>query len=117
MEKKALALTLVIGCITSTYFLFRLMMYGVVTSISCSHIMYDLHLMEQPYIIIMILYGCTTVLPCFISPNAMVWLLGIGLTVAYAITYFFYINFLTSIWCFFAAFLSSIILFIPKEKN
>ncbi len=66
-----------------------------------------------------ILYFLTSIVPPFISSvNRMKWL-GVAFLVAYFFSIFFYKGFVVSVWCYFAALLSIVIIWIiaGKRKN
>jgi hypothetical protein len=56
------------------------------------------------------LYVAATLLPPFLTNKKPLWVLGLANTVMFLISYFFMTRYLISIWCFFAALCSMIIL-------
>ncbi len=79
---------------------------GVTPEVSCSHIRYNVHMPDLfnywgPFV-----YCMTTVMPFFISTRKRMWLFGLALSASVLITYIFYAEFFTSVWCFFSAILS-----------
>lgn len=75
---------------------------------SC-HILYLTHIPSNYLIFATIAYLIATVVPFFISSNpAMKWM-GIALTFSYLVSFIAYYEFLLSIWCFFVAILSILV--------
>jgi hypothetical protein len=63
------------------------------------------------------LYFFVTLIPFFISGLRYMKLLGSAFLVALLISYFFFLGFVISVWCFFAAVLSALILFVIMQNR
>lgn len=87
---------------------------GVSCSIYCYHVRY---VFEAPESVIMplVLYYCiTTVLAFFFTGRRAMTICGMLMALSVAVSGYFYTAWFTSVWCFFAALLSSYI-FLVKE--
>jgi hypothetical protein len=58
-----------------------------------------------------------TVVPLFINANKRMLVLAVAILLSYAVTLIFYSQYVVSVWCFFAAVLSAIILWIVNGKT
>ncbi len=111
-RKKVLAYLIVLGGILSIFYAFCLLVYNVTPQIQSFHIQY---VDEFPGTLVKIAFVCylvTTILPIFISSVKRMWLFGITIAVSCLITGIFYAQYLTSVWCFFAATISILIYWI-----
>lgn len=66
-----------------------------------------------------ILYLIATLGPHFTTLNKKMWIIGVSTLTSYIFTEIFYTQYVVSVWCFFAAILSTLILWvvISKKKN
>jgi hypothetical protein len=55
----------------------------------------------------MVSYGLVTILPALVSQVKSMWMLGLFLLLSYLITAIYYEAYTLSVWCFFAALISS----------
>ncbi len=111
-RKKILTGLIVAGGITSLFYGFCLIFYDITPQIQSFHIQYIDNFPWPLVSIIFIFYFASTVIPLFISSVRRAWLLGILMTISYIITRIFYAQYVTSVWCFFAALLSVVIYWI-----
>ena len=114
-NKKVLIGLLVLGIIVSSYLSWCLLFYKVHASVSCNHIRYDVDypIFKHSGII----YFMAAALPPIISSIKRLRLFGIIIILSYVVTKVFYEYYLVSVWCFFAAFVSIIILSVIIEFN
>lgn len=98
------------GGIVSALLLITMIHYGATAQMVHNHIMYDIGLPAHLYVFVTILYLSATIVPLFLTRNRWLSALGILECISYIITYIFYMNFITSVWCFFAALLSILIM-------
>ncbi|MDR3680047.1 MAG: hypothetical protein P4L41_08785 [Flavipsychrobacter sp.] len=105
-----------LGILVGSYLTYCLLFYKVNASISCSHILYD---QDFPTFIKHsgIFYLIATVVPPIVSSIKRLRLLGIIILVSYLITQFFYKDYLVSVWCFFAAIISVVVLSVIIRLN
>lgn len=61
-----------------------------------------------------VFYLITTIVPFFVSSARRMWVFGILIAVSCIVTGFFFSQYLTSVWCFFAAIISIIVYWILR---
>lgn len=102
----------IFGLFLSLYFLILLIKTGAVAKIIGCHIYYHFYY-DNPYFFDMgYLYVIPTILPFFFSTVPRVKTIGLILIASLIISYSVWHFFFTSIWCFFAALISLLILTI-----
>jgi len=115
-RKKILAVTLCIGGLMAIYFSWCLLSYPVSASIEGHHVRYSLpfplnkHYTDAAYL------TCTLV-ALLVSGNRNIRLLGLLFLVSLIVTKIFYNVYVTSVWCYFAAIISVMIVFIIVQLN
>ena len=116
-RKKILTGLIVTGGIVSLFYAFCLIFYDVTPQIHGFHIKY---VDEFPKILVdiaFIFYLASTIVPLFVSSVRRMWMFGILITVSCLVTGIFFVQYMTSIWCFFAALISAVIYFILNESQ
>jgi len=100
-----------IGSVLALILLLRLMYYGVVAQLANCHIMYNSGMADWSVItiIMMVMYLLVTVGSLLVSSFPGMRKLGVLVGFAYLVAYLFYLNFLISVWCFFAAIISLVL--------
>jgi hypothetical protein len=116
-RKKILAGLIVTGGILSLFYVFCLVFYDVNPQINGFHIKYVDEFPETAVDIAFIFYLTSTIAPLFISSVRRMWLFGILITVSCVVAGIFFAQYLTSIWCFFAALISVVIYLILNEPQ
>ena len=114
-RKNLLKLFVGIGALVSSYFAHRLVMYGVHPNITGHHVAYKQIYPDTWNHVADMLYGVATLAPTFLSKAKRVWIFGLAVTIAYAITYIVYVNYILSVWCFFSAIISILIYWIVQH--
>ena len=105
-RRKAIWGFLALGIFVGLYLLYVLVDFPV-TSVAAANIVYvSPHFYEIP---VMLLYVAATCVSCLFSSKAIIRLFGALAFVLFALAYGFFTVALFSVWCFFAAILSSII--------
>ena len=105
------------GAAVGIYLLYFLVRLPIISQIEGRHIAY---VSPHFYIVaVMLLYVLGTCVSMLFSSQWRVRLFGIAAFVAYAVTYAFYAVWFISVWCFFAAALSAIVLlyFLPRRDG
>lgn len=104
---------LLVGFFLAIYFLRLFVLFGVDASAQFRHIKYTFGITHSLMTIIFLnlLYFIATIAPLFISSRPSVWIFGATVSIAYVISFIFFHAFLASIWCFFAAVLSVMVLY------
>lgn len=122
-ERKMIEKILVIvGGLVSIYLAFCLVTFDVNAEIIGSHIVYKQDYPSGISRYSGALYIIATILPPYFSSFSRMWILGFAILISYLITNLFYADFLVSVWCFFAAVISIIVLalmnhMIASSKN
>jgi hypothetical protein len=107
---------LVVGIIVSLYYGTRLLLNEIDPQISSHHIKYTGNFPQRGALIAFAGYAAATLIPLFISSARRMWLLGLLMATSCLITGIFYKEYLTSVWCFFAALISVVIWLIVRNK-
>lgn len=119
-RKIILAGLTLLGGILSLFYVFCLISYNVTPQIQSFHIQYVDDFPLIPVRIAFVFYLVTTIAPLFISSTKRMWLFGILITISCIITGILFSQYLTSVWCFFAAIISAVIywiLSVPQSKT
>jgi hypothetical protein len=113
-----LEMFLMVGILIGIYLYHFLIWHGVIAKPLSCHIYYDISIPDVQSTIDSIAYLLATVMPFFVSSMPIFWVFGLLLSGSYLITYFFYLHHLISLWCFFAALLSSFVyVIIAREQS
>jgi len=107
---------LVMGSIVSIYNVYSLINYQVTPQIQNSHIIY-VDNFPSSLGIVPVLYVISTVIPLFVSSVKRMWLFGGTIVISLVVTIIYFTEYLTSVWCFFAAILSVMIYWILKGSK
>jgi hypothetical protein len=116
-KKKYLKILLVMGIVLSLYYASCLIVFDVTPRIMGYHIQYDTGFPHSLSIPAFIVYLIVTITPLFISSIKRTHLMGILMFLSCLITAIFFTQFLTSVWCFFAAILSAVIFWILRDSK
>ncbi len=117
MRKRMLALLIGIGTVVATIFMYYVFTKEAFAGISGHHIYYDLRIPFQTSIFSSMAYCLVTVFPAFISSvRKMKWLGWSSLASLFVSIVYFEEN-LISVWCFFAAIISVVVLAIMQRSS
>jgi hypothetical protein len=116
-KKKIIRLLLYTGLSVSLYYSCCLIFLNVTPEIMGYHIRYDSDFPKLISIPVFILYLVATITPLFISSIQRTHLLGILMFFSCLVTAIFFTQYLTSVWCFFAALISAVIFWILKDSK
>ena len=114
-RKNALLLFLGIGIIVSGYLAYCLINFDVAAVIKEHHIQYQLSFIQNIVKVSGWLYFVTTVIPPFISTCHHMRILGTIIFLSYLVSKLFFNDYLISVWCFFAAILSVLVIFVIRK--
>lgn len=106
-----------IGIITSLYLFYCLLFYNVSAYMEQHHIKYDLDFPLAYRWITGLLYIIAAVFSPLVSGSRHLRLLGWILLASYLVTRILYFDYLVSVWCYFAAILSVVVLLIIRLQN
>jgi hypothetical protein len=115
-RKKALLWLVGMGAVLACYHIFSLSLYPVSAEIRAHHILYTLA-SPIPRYLTGSLYVIVSLLPLFISSQRKMSLLGFVSVGSVLLTIIFYATFVISVWCFFAALNSAIVVYLIREMN
>jgi hypothetical protein len=116
-RKKYLSVILYAAILLSSYYLFCLLRFDVTPQINKFHIQY---INDFPYFTGFFAFGiyvAVTITPLFISTVKRMYLFGILIFFSCFVTGILYREFLTSVWCFFAAISSFVIYWIVSSEK
>ncbi len=118
-RKKILRIFLITGAVVSAYIICCLLLYPVHAAVYNHHIVYTFdyppmaaslsHLGDGFYFI-------ATLPAAFISSRKRIWVFGIVLIASYMVSKIFFADAVVSVWCYFAAALSIVVLFLVKRQ-
>ena len=112
-------LTFICGCgiITCIFLGFRMAFYTIYAEIRGHHIYYGIQSPQSIIFISSLLYIIAIVFPGFISGVKGMKLLALVIAVSLVITEIFYRQYLISVWCFFSAILSVVIIYVIRNHT
>jgi len=113
-RKRILTGLLIMGLCISLYLLYCLFAYPVAAQIESGHIHYKLSFPLAFVQVSSVLYFIPTVVSLFVSSARRMPYLGVAILLSFIATKIFFDDFLISVWCFFAAILSLIVLGITS---
>jgi hypothetical protein len=110
-RQKILNIIFYLGILVSSYLIYQLFTHPLNVKIVCSSIEYYAQSVNSN-IYLLIVYSFTVMAPFFISTLRRVKIYGLTIFMSWAISLLIYSYAFTSVWCFFAAILSSLIYFL-----
>lgn len=116
IRKRVLMVFLGMGLSISMYLLYCLMVYDVSAEIRSGHIHYTLNFPLSFSWIGSVFYFIPTVISLLVSGVRRIWILGLAILTSFIATQLFFEDYVISIWCFFAAVLSMIVLWITSQQ-
>jgi multisubunit Na+/H+ antiporter MnhC subunit len=111
-RRKVLAGLIAAGGIVSLFYTCCLILYDVYPQIQNFHIAYVDDFPRALVMIAFVIYLVVTITPLFVSSVKRMWLFGVLMAVSCLISGIFFAEYLTSVWCFFAALISIAIYWI-----
>jgi hypothetical protein len=116
-RRRFLWILLVMGLSLSAYFAFCLFTFTVTPQIMGYHIEYNDTFPDSLRMIAFVVYVIASITPLFVSSIKRTHLLGILMALSCLVTAIFFTQYLTSVWCFFAALISGVIYWILKDSK
>ena len=116
-KKKILRLFLILGACLSIYYASCLTLFNVNPEIMGFHIQYHTNFPKSVALIAFAIYLAVTIAPLFVSSIKKTHLLGMLMFLSCAVTAIFFTQYLTSVWCFFAALISGVIFWILRDSK
>jgi hypothetical protein len=116
-RRRALYVSLATGVAVSLCFVIYMLIFKMAAQISSYHILYTIDYPQQFADLGAIAYIIATIPPLFVSSKRGMGLFGIIIVLSYCVTRIFYGEYLISVYCFFAALASVVILQIVLKNN
>ena len=114
-RKKALRILVAIGIVPSVYISYCLFFYPISATIMPYHIHYNIDFPNLQASILGLFYFLPIILPSLISSVRRTSILGILLLVSFLFTKLYYNDYVISVWCFFSALISGLVVLILYE--
>lgn len=106
-----------VGIVVSLYHLIFMFFVSVSATIISFHIQYFVATPGELMMTASIAYLIATIPPIFTSSNKKMIYFGIIIIISYLASLIFFLEYLTSVWCFFAALASAVILWILSSRS
>ena len=116
-RKKILTILLAMGLSVSLYYAYCLLFLSVTSQIAGYHIQYISDFSESLAVLVFVIYFIAAITPLFISSIKRTRLLGVLMFLSCLVTAIFFVQYLTSVWCFFAALISGVIFWILRDSK
>jgi hypothetical protein len=116
-RRKLLGWTLAAGTAVALYHARSLMVTAPSAVIGGHHVHYAVEYPGHLERFTELLYFVSTVVAVFISSIRRMWILGLAVLVAYLIARHYAIGNVTSVWCYFAALISVVILYLLHQER
>lgn len=113
LAKIFLGLGVLLGSVLGYY----LLTYPLQAEVIGNHISYDQDYPMKFRYLGGVIYIIVTIVPPFTSGNKKNWILGSAIFLSYIFTEIFYSQYVVSVWCYFAAVLSAMVLWIIASKR
>jgi hypothetical protein len=114
---KMMKLLLIAGLTVSIYYTFCLLFQNVTPQIMGYHIKYNSDFSKVIAIPAFLIYLVATITPLFISSIQRTHLMAVLMLFSCLVTAIFFTQYLTSVWCFFAALISGVIYWILSDSK
>nr|WP_321452107.1 DUF6629 family protein [uncultured Carboxylicivirga sp.] len=116
-RKNWMRIALLVGIILFVILGYRMLMYPVSAQIDGHHVFYQVGHFQSTNWWSGILYLLPAVIPFVISSNHQINYLGVAMLLFFIVAKVFYLKYMISVWCMFAAVLSIYIVFILKKER
>lgn len=116
-KRRILWVLLAMGLSVSLYYTFCLLFLNVTPQIMGYHIKYVNDFPQILRNLVFAIYLVASITPLFVSSIKRTQLLGVLMFLSCLITAIFFRQYLTSVWCFFAAFISGVIFWILRDAK
>jgi hypothetical protein len=105
------------GGVVSIFYAICMLSLNVYPEIRSFHIVYVNNFPGMPLGIGLFFYAAVTIAPFFVSSVRRMWLFGLLIATSFVVTGIFYAEYLTSVWCFFAALISVSVYWVLIESR
>lgn len=114
-RKKMLSWFMLIGGVFAVYLIYCFLTYQVSAVVETGHIRYQMQFPNLGFR--RVLYFLATIVPLFLSSLKWMKLLGGSFLGSLILTFIFYTKCVISVWCFFAALLSALVLLVIASNK
>lgn len=116
-KKHTQYILLAMGLSVSLYYSYCVLFLNVMPQIAGHHIQYISDYPESLAVPVFIVYFIAAVTPLFLSSLKRMRLLGVLMFLSCLVTAVFFFQYLTSVWCFFAAIISVVVVWILRGSG
>jgi hypothetical protein len=116
-RRRVMGFLLFMGISLSLYYSFCLLSFTVTPKIMGYHIEYNDTFPNSLRMIAFLVYVIASITPLFVSSIRRTHLLGVLMALSCLVTAIFFTQYLTSVWCFFAALISGVIYWILRDSR
>jgi hypothetical protein len=116
-RRRMLSILFAMGLWVSAYYTYCLLFLTVTPHVDGHHIQYASNFPESFAVPVFIVYFIAAITPFFISTVIRIRMLGGLMFLSCLATAIFYVQYLTSVWCFFAAMISVVIYWIITSEE
>ncbi|MDX2071230.1 MAG: DUF6629 family protein [Haliscomenobacter sp.] len=116
-RKKILRFLAGLGLVFALHTFYYLLTNAFEAQIAEYHIQYKLHYPPTFVLFTWGVYGILTILPTFISSVPKMWIVGLPMMASFFIAEMLYPNYVISVWCYFAAIISIIVVIQQMEMS
>lgn len=117
LRKKGLGVFLLMGVVIALYLLYCLLVHGFSAEMAGGHIQYNLDFPEALAIFAAVFYFIPIAISPFVSSVKGMIFLGLANLLSFSVAQFYHQDHLISVWCFFAAVLSVLVLDMIVRMN
>lgn len=116
-RRRILLALIAVGLGVALFYLHHILSYDLRAEISGMHIIYQSAVMHPYGKIPTLLYLLPTLAPFFVSSLRGAYIMGLIMTLSFIVSAVFYLEHLTSVWCYFAAIMSFVALYIVSDSR
>lgn len=110
--RRVFRIAFALGSVFGMHSLYYLLSNTYDVRIADHHILYKLHFPLPFVVFTWIAYGIGTVMPAFVSSVPKMWVFGLPMALSFLVALVFYPGYVISVWCFFAAVLSVVVVWV-----
>jgi hypothetical protein len=116
--RRQILVTLIgLGMALSVHSLYYLLTGPIEAQISGQHVQYSLNFPRNWDVFIGTIYGIVTIFPLFVSSVRKMWLVGLPIAISFFLAKALYPNYILSVWCYFAAIISVVVIYVIGEMQ
>lgn len=113
-RRKVLSVLVVLGVLESVLFVYALQAYEVSANIAGGHVQYHIETPLPLRWVVDPIYAVVTVIPPLVSSIRMMRYIGVVVLASLIVSKIFYFDYFASVWCFFAALISLLVVLVVR---